>query len=55
MQQDKKLTVDNLSIGVVGKDLDFTMYEGQAVTVYLDRLNSEQGRVQDVVMEQVDA
>lgn len=33
--KDETLSVDNLSIAIVGKDLPFTMYDGENVTQYL--------------------
>ncbi|SMN20408.1 similar to Saccharomyces cerevisiae YMR314W PRE5 Alpha 6 subunit of the 20S proteasome [Maudiozyma saulgeensis] len=33
--KDETLTVDNLSIAVVGKDMPFTMYDGENVSTYL--------------------
>lgn len=40
LHQDKQLTIENCSIGVVGKDCDFTMYEGEYIARYLEILNA---------------
>ena len=46
LQQDVKIGIDNLSIGIVGVGLDFHVLEGVQVKQYVDML--EQG---DTVME----
>ena len=33
--RDEALTVDNLSIAIVGKDTPFTIYDGEAVAKYI--------------------
>lgn len=40
LQQDKKIGVDNLSIGVVGIDSKFHVIEGEDARVYVDMLES---------------
>ena len=41
IQQDKQLTVENISIGVVGPDEKFHVIDGQAAKVYLDQLDHQ--------------
>lgn len=44
LQQDKELNIHNTSLGIVGKDKDFEIIEGDALQQYLDLLGSETGR-----------
>ncbi|KAG2185883.1 hypothetical protein INT43_002321 [Umbelopsis isabellina] len=38
LQQDKELSIENTSLGVVGKDRDFEIIEGEALQRYLDMI-----------------
>jgi 20S proteasome subunit alpha 6 len=38
LQQDKELSIENTSLGVVGKDRDFEIIEGDALQRYLDMI-----------------
>lgn len=40
LQQDKELNLKNCSIGVVGKDHDWEVIEGDRLKAYLDQLES---------------
>lgn len=40
LQQDKELNLKNCSIGVVGKDHDWEIIEGDRLKAYLDQLES---------------
>jgi len=40
LQQDKELNMDNCSIGIVGKDKDWELIEGDRLKAYLDQLES---------------
>ncbi|KAG0164532.1 Proteasome subunit alpha 1 [Apophysomyces sp. BC1034] len=44
LQQDKELNIHNTSLGIVGKDKDFQIIEGEALQQYLDLLGTETGR-----------
>jgi 20S proteasome subunit alpha 6 len=39
LQQDKKVTTESCSIGIVGIDSVFTIFEGDDVQKYIDALN----------------
>lgn len=41
LQQDKELTIQNTSLGIVGKDKDFHIIEDEALQRYLDLLGDE--------------
>jgi 20S proteasome subunit alpha 6 len=47
LQQDKKVTIENCSIGYVGVDSKFTVIEGNDVQKYLDVLNGADGAAMD--------
>ncbi|RUP45500.1 hypothetical protein BC936DRAFT_148086 [Jimgerdemannia flammicorona] len=44
LQQDKELNIHNTSIGIVGKDQQFTIIEGEELQRYLGLLGDETGR-----------
>ena len=41
LQQDKELSIQNVSIGIVGKDQKWVVHENENVARYLDLLNQE--------------
>ena len=41
LQQDKELNTQNVSIGVVGKNMPWTVYENDALSPFLAMLNQE--------------
>ncbi|KAL7749612.1 Proteasome subunit alpha type-6 [Sorochytrium milnesiophthora] len=44
LQTDKELNVQNVSIAVVGRDVDFQIWEGDHIQQYIDRLTQEGGQ-----------
>lgn len=43
LQSDKELNLNNCSIGIVGKDVNFHVVETEILQGYLDRLNESSG------------
>lgn len=44
LQQDKELNIHNTSLGIVGRDRDFEIIEGEALQGYLEMLGDETAR-----------
>ncbi len=51
LQQDKDLTVQNVSIGYVGNDCKFTLVDGEGTRRWLDQLEPAAARAADAAMD----